>query len=183
MEDHEIVALYWARNERAIAESDQKYGAYCRKVAYNILRDREDSAECVNDTYLRAWDAMPPQRPSRLRAFLAAITRNLSLDRCRAAGAAKRGGKQLALALTELEEAIPSGGSVADDLALADLLDRFLAGLSPEDRKIFLRRYWYMLSVREIARGMGLGESKVKMSLLRSRRTLKAQLEREGYTV
>ena len=183
MEDHEIVALYWARDERAITESDQKYGAYCRTVAFHILRNREDSAECVNDTYLRAWDAMPPQRPSRLRVFLAAITRNLSLDRCRASGAAKRGGKQLTLALHELEESVPSGGNVAEDLALADLLDRFLASLSAEDRRIFLRRYWYMLPVKEIARGIGLGESKVKMSLLRSRRTLKAQLEREGYTV
>ena len=170
MEDREIVALYWARSERA--------------VAFHILRSREDSAECVNDAYLRARNSMPPQRPSRLRAFLAAITRNLALDRCRAAGAQKRGGRQAALALDELNECVPSAGdSVADDLALADLLDRFLADLEPEARKIFLRRYWYMLSVKEIARGMGLGESKVKMSLLRSRRTLKMLLEREGYTV
>ena len=183
MEDRDIVALYWARNERAIAETEQKYGAYCRSVAFHILRNGEDSGECVNDAYLRAWDTMPPQRPDRLRAFLAAITRNLSLDRCRVRGAQRRGGKQLDLALHELEESIPSGGNVADDLALADLLDRFLAGLEPEARKIFLRRYWYMLSIKEIARGMGFGESRVKTSLLRSRKTLKAILEREGYTI
>lgn len=180
MNDEQIIRLYFARSEEAITRTAEKYGAYCHAIAYRILRDPEDSEECVNDTYLRAWHTIPPQRPQRLAAFLGKLTRNLSIDRCRHATAEKRGGGELTAALNELEFCVSSGGDPAEELALTDILDRFLASLSTQNRKIFLRRYWYVSSVREIADEYGLSESRVKMSLLRSRRQLKAVLEKEG---
>lgn len=180
MEDAAIIALYWERSESAVERTQAKYGARCRGIAWNILRSDADSEECVNDTWLRAWEAMPPERPEKLGAFLGRITRNLALDRLKKRGSQKRGGGRLELALSELEECVPSGGDPADELALRELLDRFLASLSEEARVIFLRRYWYMLSVEEIARGMGASRSKVKSSLMRSREKLRALLEKEG---
>ena len=183
MEDQQIIDLYWARAENAIAETAAKYGRYCRCIADNILHSAEDSEECVNDTYLRAWNAMPPQRPGRLAAFLGKITRNLALDRYRNRTAEKRGAGRTAPALEELEECLPSAGGmdrIADDLTLKELLDRFLGGLAPEARVLFMRRYWYLNTVREIAADLGLSESKVKMSLLRSRNALRKIMEKEG---
>ncbi len=184
MEDRQIVELYWRRSEAAIPETEMKYGGYCRAIAMHILASKEDSEECVNDTWLRAWNSMPPARPDRLRAFLGRITRNLSLDRYRLDTSKKRGGGQLELALDELCDCLPDSrsGPDADEFALTQLLDRFLASLSGEARVIFLRRYWYMLSVREISDGMHIGESKVKMSLMRSRERLRALLEKEGFS-
>lgn len=183
MDDKQILDLYWARSERAISETADKYGRYCHYIAYNILHSAEDSEECVNETWLKAWRAMPPKRPDRLSVFLGKITRNLSLNRYRQYNAEKRGGGQTALALEELQECIPAAGSVeqiVDDLALTEVLNRFLASLPGERRKIFMRRYWYLSSVKEIAEDFGVGESKVKMALLRSRNELKNQLEKEG---
>lgn len=182
MEDSKIVALYWERAETAIGETAKKYGSYCRTVAWNILYSHEDSEECVNDTYLSAWHSMPPQRPERLRAYLGRITRNLALDRYKFNRTEKRGGGRILLALEELEECVPSGDPerITEDLVLTEALNRFLADLPQEARKIFLQRYWYLCSVREIADDLHISESKVKMTLLRSRNQLRALLEKEG---
>ncbi len=183
MEDHEIVDLYWARSEDAIGETEAKYGRYCYYIAFNILHDNEDSEECVNDTYLKAWNAMPDRRPNRLSAFLGKITRNLALNRWESYHAEKRGSGQVPLALEELHECIPSahsGEGLADELALADVLDRFLASLPKEKRRIFMRRYWYLSPIAEIAADHSMSESKVKMSLLRARNALRRVLAEEG---
>lgn len=186
VQDHQIVQLYWDRAEDAIAQSEQKYGGYCYAIAQNLLGVREDSEECVSDTWLNAWQAMPPQRPARLAAFLGRITRNLALDRWRRTVAAKRGAGQTALLLEELAECLPAPGGAEDWLderELTALLDRFLAGLAPQTRLIFLRRYWYGCPVRQIAADCGLTESKVKMTLLRTREKLRTVLEKEGIPV
>lgn len=183
MEDSQIVELYWARSEKAIRETADKYGAYCYTIAYNILHSHEDSEECVNDTYLKAWHAMPEARPDKLGAFLGRITRNLSLKRWEEAHAQKRGEGQLPLALDELQACIPEAESqdrMVDDIALADILNRFLASMSAEKRKIFMRRYWYFSPITDIAKDFSISESKVKMALLRSRNELKMFLEKEG---
>ena len=183
MDDKQIIDLYWKRSEIAISETDKKYGRYCHYIAYNILYDEEDSRECVNDAYLKTWEAIPPHRPSRLATFLGKITRNVSLNRYKYNNANKRSAGQVPLVLEELQECIPSATSteqVIDDLSLADLFNQFLSGLSEERRNIFMRRYWYLNSVKEIARDFEMSESKVKMSLLRSRNELKQLLEGEG---
>ena len=183
MEDSAIIDLYWARQERALQETQRKYGSYCWTISYNILKNREDTDECVNDTWLKAWNAMPPQRPSILSAFLGRITRNLSLDRYKAGRAGKRGGGQLLLALEELEACIPGTSSVEDLVEQADLarsLDRFLRTLPEKDCCIFMRRYWYVDSTVEIARRYRMAEGTVKSSLYRTRQKLRSYLEQEG---
>lgn len=186
MEDDQIIKLYWERSEDAITQTAVKYGKYCHTIAYNILGNFEDSEECVNDTYLRAWGIIPPRRPKKLSVFLGKITRNLSLDTYRRYTAEKRGGGQMVIALEELGGCIPSDESmerVLDEMELVALLNGFLASLSAEHRKIFMRRYWYVSSIKEIAQDYGITESKVKMSLLRSRNQLKELLEKEGVTL
>lgn len=182
MDDARIIDLYFARSEQAIAETDARHGPYCRAIALRILRSPEDSEECVSDTWLQAWNAIPPQRPARLAVFLGKITRNLALNRREAAHAQKRGGGQVAAALEELHDCLPApgGGDPAEALALTQALDRFLAGLPRQARVIFLRRYWYLDSTCEVARRLGMSEAAVKMSLSRSRKKLKAVLEKEG---
>lgn len=174
MDDKQIIALYFARSEEAIGESEKKYGAYCRTIAGNILPNRADVEECVSDTWLRAWGAIPPNRPERLGAFLGRITRNLALDRLRS----NKGAVQ-----EELSECLTLGDPTAgmvDRVVLTAALDRFLAGLPQKKRKLFLRRYWYFSTVEELARDFGMSESGVKMTLLRLRRELRAQLKQEG---
>lgn len=186
MDDQQIIALYWQRSQLAIQASEQKYGPYCRSIAHNILACREDEEECVNDTWLRSWDAMPPHKPAKLGAFLGKITRNLALNRREKQRAQKRGGDQVELALEELMDCVPGGESperIIDDLALKDLLDRFLRSLTPQERTIFLRRYWYLCPVKDIARMDNLSQSKVKMTLLRSRNRLRQMLEEEGFSL
>ncbi len=183
MTDQSIIELYWARDQLAIRESDQKYGPYCRAIAYNVLQDPRDSEECVNDTWHRAWESMPPQRPGLLRAFFGTITRNLALNRWEKQHAQKRGGGQLPLALEELSQCIPAADTVeqaVEERELTDLLERFLANLPKQARTIFLRRYWYLMPVKDIAKSLSVSESKVKMSLLRSRNKLRELLEKEG---
>ena len=183
MEDRGIIDLYWARSENAIRETDKKYGKFCHSIAYNILSDHGDSEECVNDTYLHTWNAIPPRRPSKLSAFLGRITRNLALNRYDREKAQKRGGGQIELAVEELAECIPDPSTVErqmEDKELADALNRFLAGLPGEARRIFLRRYWQLCTVKEIGTLYGISESKVKMSLMRTRGKLKRFLEQEG---
>ena len=186
MEDRSIVDLYWARDEEAIAASRDKYGAYCGAIARNILTDAEDVPECVNDTWLGAWNAIPPQRPDFLGAFLGRITRNLSLKRWRRQTAQKRGGGEVPLALEELSRALPAGedpAAVYESKEVAQSIDRFLRGLPKLVRQLFLRRYWYLESIAGIADSLGYGESRVKMSLLRTRKKLKQYLEQEGIVV
>lgn len=183
MDDEQIVDLYWERSENAISETANKYGRYCHRIAYNILHNNEDSEECVNDTYMRVWGAVPPQRPNRLSAFLGKITRNLSLNRYEKYTAQKRGEGQVPLALSELQDCIPTFDSVEqviEDAELVELFNRFLAAQPKEVRKIFMRRYWYLSSIKEIAEDYGFSESKVKMILLRARNELKQILEKEG---
>lgn len=183
MEDAAIIALYWERNESAIGESSAKYGPFCRAIALNILSAPEDAEECVNDTWLRAWNAIPPARPSPLRAFFGKITRNLSLDRFRAARAQKRGSGNMELILEELGECVGSGESVEDAFdarETAVVITRFLEEQQPLQRQIFMRRYWFGDSVSEIAKRFALREGTVKSNLFRTRERLRAVLEREG---
>lgn len=186
MEDDAIVELYWQRSEEAIVQTDRKYGRYCRTIAYNILQDQDDCDECLNDTYMRAWNIIPPKRPTFLSALLAKITRNLALDRQKFSRAEKRGGGQVPLVLEELADCIP-GGTDAEEIlekkAIAEILNRFLRSLPQRTREIFMLRYWYLCSVKKIAESMALSESNVKMTLLRSRRQLKTLLEKEGVSV
>lgn len=186
VEDEQIIKLYWARSEDAITQTARKYGSYCHTIAYNILHNNEDSEECVNDTWLKTWGSLPPHRPRKLSAFLGKITRNLSLDRYRNYTAEKRGAGQPVLALEELSGCVPDTDGterILDEMELTELLDRFLASLTPENRKYFMRRYWYFSSVSQIAADYGLTESKVKMSLLRSRNKLREMMEKEGVSL
>ena len=186
MDDTQIVALYWARDEAALAESEQKYGGYCRAIALGILESREDAAECVNDTWLRAWEAMPPRRPSRLDTFLGKLTRNLSLDRWRALRAQKRGGGEYMAALEELGECVPPSPGADQavlDRELEALVNRFLGGLPARDCNVFLRRYWYVEPLEVIAARYGLKENTVKTILRRTREKLRVYLEKEGIVI
>ncbi len=184
MEDKQIIDLYWVRSESAISETANKYGRYCHSIAFNILHSHEDSEECVNDTFFNAWKTIPPQRPNKLSAFLGTITRNLSLNRWEQYSAEKRGFGQVPLALEELHDCIPAVENVeqvVDDLTLTEILNRFLSMLPKDRRIIFMRRYWYLCSIKEIAKEYSISESKVKMSLMRSRNELKRLLEKEGF--
>jgi RNA polymerase sigma-70 factor (ECF subfamily) len=184
VEDQEIIALYWSRDQRAVAETALRYHPYCFTVAHNILSSHEDAEECVNDTWLRAWNAMPPQRPQVLRAFLGKITRNLSLDRYRRRTAEKRGG-ELALVDVELDECM-AGGSIDDGLNVEEtgaLIDRFLRQCDKTSRVLFVRRYWYLDSISALARRANMTESAVKSNLHRTRGRLRRYLEGEGVTV
>ena len=186
LEDSKIIDLYWARKEQALAETDAKYGSYCRAIARNILRNFEDTEECVSDTWLHAWNSMPPQRPGILSAFLGRITRNLSFDRCKYQQAAKRGGGTLPLALDELGECIPASGRVEHALEqkeLAAAIDRFLRTLPERECSMFLRRYWYVDSVQSIAARYAIKENTAKSILFRTREKLRRYLAGEGIIV
>lgn len=182
MNDQEIIALYWAKEERAISATAEKYGNYCHIIAYNILYDYFDAEECVNDTYLRAWNSIPPQRPNRLDAFLGKITRNLDLNRYKHNHAAKRGGGQVEIALSELENCIPNVKGVeqvAEEAWLVSVINRFLFAQAKTKRNIFILRYWFLYSIRDIADMYGERESKIKSLLFRMRNELKKFLEKE----
>ena len=186
MEDVVIIDMYFARDEQAIGCTRDKYGRLLRSISFGILRNNEDAEECESDTYLRAWNVMPPQRPSFFQAFLAKITRNLSLDRYDNLHAAKRGGSEAVILLEELEECIPDSSVAgtdeeADGSELKKILDTFLGGLSEDARRIFMRRYFFGDTVDEICSLYGYGKSKVKMSLSRSRDSLRDVLEKEGF--
>lgn len=185
MEDKQIVDLYWARDEAAIAETDRKYGRYCHYIAYQIVSCHEDAEEIVNDTWLRTWNAIPPQRPDPLKPFIGAISRNLALDVWREKHAEKRDG-QVPLALEELSDCVSDPNAQSDvgaDAALADALNRFLRSLPAETRSLFVRRYFYMSPLSELARDFGMKESGAAMRLLRVRRRLADYLKKEGFDV
>lgn len=183
MEDTDIVALYWARDEQALAETVQKFGAYCRRIAMNILADIHDAEECENDTWLAAWNSMPQNRPAKLAPYLGRITRNLALDRRAAATAQKRGGGQAQLVLDELAECVAAGGSVEESFDAGEtgrLIGEFLRTQPQQARQMFLRRYWYCDSTGDIAARFGMQENAVRVSLHRTRRRLAAYLAAHG---
>lgn len=186
MEDKQIIDLYMQRDESAITETASSYGGYLLSIAFNILYSKEDSDECVNDTYMKAWNVIPPNSPKSLRCFLGRITRNLALNIVEMKSAFKRGSGQAYAALEELEECIPSGESVEekyDEKALIAILNSFLKSLPQKTRVVFVKKYWYMDSVKGIAASTGLTESNVKAILMRTREKLKETLEREGVTL
>lgn len=177
MDDGAIIDLYVARSEQAIAATAAKYGVYCYTISYNILHSREDADECVNDTYMKVWHAIPPTRPRRFSAYLAKLVRNVALHTYEKAHAKKRGGSQVPLVLEELEHCLSSS---TDDTEVVDLLNGFLEQLPQETRQIFMARYFHFQSIKEIANARQLSDSKVKMVLMRTRNELRDKLAAEG---
>ncbi len=185
MEDREIVALYWQRDERAIAETDAKYGAFCQSLALHLLGVREDAEECVSDTWREAWDSMPTQRPEKLRPWLGRVVRNLSISRWRREHAAKRYAG-VTLMLDELEECVPAPNSPEREIEAAELgavIDRWLGTLPEADRTLFVRRYWNGEPLNALAAEQGLAPKKLAGRMYRLRQSLKTALEQEGITL
>lgn len=185
MDDESIIDLYWERSESAIHETDLKYGRFCTSVAVNILKNQEDAMECTNDSYLAAWNSMPPQRPSRLRAFLGRIVRNIAFDRYDYNTAQKRN-RNMLLILEELEECLISPSLVEEEAEagqVAELISNFLKKEKQESRVVFIRRYWYSESIDDIAARFHMSESKVKSMLFRVRKRLKEFLNKEGVDI
>ena len=184
--DEEIVALYWSRNEEAIRQTADTLGHYCYTVAYNILGNTEDAEECVNDTYLALWNAIPPARPASLKHFVTRILRNLALNRYKEQSRDKRGGGQVPLALEELSEVVSDTEDIPADYAKKELLKSisvFLRGCSARDRGIFLDRYVCLESTEALSERYGVKEAQILLILSRTRKKLKAYLEKEGYTL
>ena len=178
--DGEIVELYFARNEQAIAETDRKYGKVCMQVSMNILESRPDAEECVSDGYLKTWNAIPPARPASLCAFVCRIVRNLSINRLRDMRAERRS-RDLTLSFEELESCISVDESRAD--ILPGLISSFLAGMEETDRKLFMGRYFHATPVKELAKLHGLTPNAVSLRLRKTRERLRLHLEEGGYTV
>lgn len=186
MEDARIIELYWQRDESAIRSTEQKYGFYCYQVSYNILSDRQDAEECVSDTWLRAWNVMPPQRPDRLKLFLAKITRNLSLDCLKIRHAQKRGRGELPLILDELAECVADSGNVESEFIAKELtrdVNAFVRSLPEREGNLFIRRYFFCESVGQVARRYGLTEGNAAVILSRTRQKLKCFLQQKGYEI
>ena len=183
MTDQDIVDLYWQRSEQAIPETEAVYGTYCHTVAYNLLRSPEDAEESVNDTWLAAWNAMPPTRPHSLKAFLGRLTRNIAVTRLRRRGSLKRGGGEAALALEELSDCLPGDFDLERTVEARELcrcIDRFLKTLSERDRIVFVGRYFYVLTEEELAQRLRMKPATVKTVLYRTRKRLLQELEKEG---
>lgn len=184
MDDAIIVQLYWDRNEQAIPATAEKYGNYCTMIAKNILGNKEDAEECVNDTYLNAWNSMPPHRPSILSTFLGKITRNLSIKRYKHNTADKRGGGQATVVLDEIAEFVSDTDSVEQEIDRKELIraiDTFLSTLPAEKRNIFLRRYWFFDSITDMASRFGMTENNVSVTLNRLRLKLHNYLLERGF--
>ena len=184
MDDKNIVDLFWQRSEKAIVETDSKYGGYCFSIAYNVLANNEDAEESVSDTYMAAWNKLPPHRPSILATFLGKITRNISISRWRSRSAYKRGGGEIVLALEELDNCVDRTQDIeanSDARELSACLNRFLDSLPKDERDIFLRRYWLFDPIAAIAESYGFTQSKVTSMLHRMRGKLRKQLEKEGF--
>ena len=184
MDDEQIVALYWQRDESAISATAEKYGGYCGSIAWQVLSDAGEVEECLNDTWLHAWNAIPPHRPQRLAVFLGKITRELAFDRWRASHRQKRGGGELPLALEELEEvAIASHTTPEEQLIfteMGDAISRFLRTEPPRSAKMFIRRYYFLAPYRQIASEFGIKESGARLIVFRVRKRLRSFLEKEG---
>ena len=186
MQDEAIVGMYWQRDENAIQETERKYGRYLSKIAYHVLADLEDSKESVNDTYLKAWNSMPPHRPEVLSAYLGRITRQLSIDMFRGRNRKKRQASEYALSLSELEDCVSGKDTTEQDVnlhLLSEAIGAYLRTLTPEARNTFVGRYYYMDSLKEVAAYFGRSESRAKSMLYRTRQGLKAYLEQEGFVV
>ena len=186
MDDEMILALYWQRNESAITASAEKYGGYCGTIAGQLLQNRQDAEEVLNDTWLGAWNAIPPHRPSILRTFLGRITRNLAFSRYRENNAKKRGGGEKQLVLEELKEVLPAQRLPEEELEskeLGRLLTGFLQRLPQRERNVFIRRYWYAESSEQIGKRFNMKPSAVLVSLSRTRKKLRMFLEREGIAI
>lgn len=182
MRDEEIINLYWERQEKAIYETDKKYGKYCNTISFNILQNSEEAKECVNDTYLKTWNSIPPQKPNILKVYLGRIARNLAINQYERKKAKKRD-YTLEIALEELNECISSNNNIEEELdykELVNILNIFLSELSQDKRKIFLERYWYLYSIREISFNNKISESNAKITLLRLRNQLKNYLKEGG---
>lgn len=183
MDDRDIIELYFKRLETAIVETENKYGKYCFSISNNILRNRQDAEESVNDTYLQAWNSIPPTRPNSLFAYLCKIVRNISLNRIKAKRTQKRGSGEYELVYEELAYMISSPQSandLIDEIFLKDLINKWLGTLTQEQRLVFVGRYWYFDSIATISSNMNFSVSKTKMLLLRLRNKFKEYLEREG---
>jgi len=175
MEDKQIIALFWARDERALEEASVKYGAYCKSISYSILQNHLDAEECFNDVLLIAWTAMPPLKPNSLKLYLGTLTKNLSISRYRSDHALKRGGGQAIVNLEDLEHCVPSSWNIEDALFANDLksiLDEFLASLSSLDQAIFTRRYWYLDSYQDIAQMFSIPQGTIKSKIHRIRQKI-----------
>ena len=186
MDDDKIIELYFERNESAIDETRIKYGSYLCSIAYRILNDTEDTKECENDTYLSAWNTMPPKHPDLLKGYLGMLCRSNSLDKWRKNNAAKRSAGETLISLSELEECVPDNKSVEEQLdekELAEIISYFLRKLPEVECSIFLYRYWYLASVSEICEKFGMSQSRIKTTLYRTRLKLKEYLFREGIFV
>lgn len=184
MQDSQIIALFEARDERAIAETAEKYGAFCKGIAINILQNLQDAEECINDTWLRTWDSIPPAKPTLLKTYVGKITRNLAIDRYRGEHRQKRGVGEVVLALDEISELTDSGYEVENmyrEYEFVQLLNSFLLSLPERDRNIFVRRYFFTDSVPDIARRFGTSQNNVLQILSRTRRKLKNYLD-ENWT-
>lgn len=186
MEDNAIIRLYWDRNDQAISATSEKYGHYCKAIAKNILGSEEDAEECVNDTYLNAWNSMPTHWPEQLATYLGKITRNLSFNKYKRNRAEKRGGGEITLVLDELADCVSGADNVEqiiDRLELKKAVNSFVKGLSAKKRNLFVRRYWYADSVSEIARDCGMMPGSVSKALERTRKQLKAYLAERGFAL
>ena len=181
MTDRDIVSLYFARSDEAIRETDITYGAYLRCISFNILRDSQDSEEIVNDTYHKAWSTIPPKKPESLKGYLAKIARRLSINRLEFNLAQKRGGGEYELVVEELNYIFQDGDELdINSIVLKDILNEFLRSLPDTKRRIFVRRYWYLSPLNEIAADFSMSEGQVKMILMRLRNDLKEKLIKEG---
>lgn len=186
MEDHEIIQHFWERDESAIREASQKFGSYCRSIARGIVKNHEDSEDCVNEALMRAWEAIPPKKPTSLCAFLGRITKNIALDRIKLSACEKRGGGELALVYEELAEVVSDGTSVDGALERKEMMSaisRFLRTSPNVNRRAFVLRYWYCRGVRDIAQELGIKEDNAYMILSRMRVKLRNYLKKEGYDV
>ena len=184
MDDKSIVDLYFSRSEEAISRTNQKYGRFCYSIAYNILTNKEDAEESVSDTYMAAWNTIPPRRPTVLAAFLGKITRHIAIDRWRERSASKRGGGEITLALEELENCVAGTQNAETELERKEIIRayvKFLDALPITERRVFLCRYYYVESIETIANKFGFSQSKVKTMLHRTRTKLRRQLAKEGY--
>ena len=182
--DSEIIDLFNQRDEMALQKTQDKYGAYCKTIAINILVSKEDTDECINDVLLKVWNAIPPEVPKSLQAYLGKITRNSALNTYECKNAAKRGGTQVDIAFSELEEVLSEQSNVEQAFnkqIFADFINEFLSKLPKQQRIIFLKRYLYFINVNEIAQELDISESKVKSVLFRLRNKLKTELEKEGF--
>ncbi len=183
MDDREIIELYLQRSEEAIKQTENKYGRYCHKIAFNILGNDEDSEECVNDAFMRAWGSIPPNEPTSLSSFIGKITRNLALDKLRSKNSDKRGGGEIPLALDELSECISGIDELErreDSSEIISAINKFLKGLNAVERGVFMRRYWMLDSIADIAKRYDISESKTTTMLFRLREKLKRHMIKEG---